>query len=61
MEVDDADAIATGFEAAVSSDTPVFWVTDTKGIRHGLVVAKIAFVEIEEEEARRGVGFKAEE
>jgi hypothetical protein len=33
------------------------WVTDERGQRHGLVVGKIAFVELGADSDKHGVGF----
>ncbi len=56
IEVDDLDAAAQDLETGLS-DNPIVWITDSKGDRHGIVSARLAFVEIEEA-ADRSVGFR---
>lgn len=57
LKVGEADKLAADFEKAVSDETPLFWITDSKGHRHGLVTSKVAFLEIENDEERTGIGF----
>ena len=57
IELEDADGFAADVERAIESGSGIVWVTDTQGKRHGLAAAKIAYVEIEGEKDRRGVGF----
>ncbi|MBT8208309.1 MAG: DUF3107 family protein [Acidimicrobiia bacterium] len=57
LKVDDGDKLATDFEKAVADGQPLLWITDSKGHRHGLVVSKVAFLEIENDEERTGIGF----
>lgn len=59
IEVEPGHDIATEFETAASKGTPILWIRDTRGHRHGIVVEKVAFVEIESAR-RRDVGFNAE-
>ncbi len=40
----------------MSADNPIAWVTDTKDTRHGIVVDKLAFLQIDAQEAKM-VGF----
>lgn len=56
IEVSDADAFKTEFEAAVSGGQKLWWVTDQQGNRHGLLVERIAYVEVEPERDRM-IGF----
>ena len=56
VEVDDATAFMHEFDAAVTAGG-VWWVTDREGRRHGLVVDKIAYVEVEPGERDRTIGF----
>ncbi len=56
VEVADSDAFMREFEAAVSAGQKLWWVTDEQGNRHGLVVEKIAYVEVEPERDRP-IGF----
>jgi hypothetical protein len=59
IEVEPGHDIATEFETAVVKGTQVLWIRDTRGHRHGIVVEKVAFVEIESVR-RRDVGFASE-
>ncbi|MFH1105466.1 MAG: DUF3107 family protein [Actinomycetota bacterium] len=56
IDVDDGEAFIRDFEAAVIAGG-VWWVTDREGHRHGLVVDKIAYVDIELGERDRTIGF----
>jgi hypothetical protein len=58
VEVEDADAFMQDFEQAMDGGAKVWWVTDREGHRHGIVVDKVAYVDIEPERDRR-VGFGA--
>lgn len=60
IEVEPGHDIATEFEGAAAKGTQILWIRDTRGHRHGVVVEKVAFVEIESAR-RRDVGFAAEE
>lgn len=57
FEVDDANAFAKAIEKALSKGDDIVWITDTKGNRHGIRVANLAFVEIEADDESSGVGF----
>ena len=57
LEVEDGTAIADELESAVSNGSSLVWVIDAKGNRHGIAVSKLAFVEVESDEYRPGVGF----
>ena len=57
LEADAANELVADIEAALAADTPMVWVTDERGQRHGLVVAKVAFVELGPESDKHGVGF----
>ncbi len=57
FEVDDADAFAKAIEKGLSKGEDLVWITDSKGDRHGIRVANLAFVEIEGEDRGSGVGF----
>ena len=46
VEVADSDAFMREFEAAVSNGQKLWWVTDSQSHRHGLVVDRIAYVEV---------------
>ena len=56
IEVVDSDGFMREFEAAVSQGQKLWWVTDDDGNRHGLVVDRIAYVEVEPERDRT-IGF----
>ena len=55
IEVEDLDAVAAELEASVGSDS-IVWITDSKGDRHGIVSARLAFIEVEST-SDRAVGF----
>jgi hypothetical protein len=57
LETEAAEELVAGIEAALAGDTPMVWVTDEGGRRHGLVVGKVAFVELGPEADKHGVGF----
>ena len=59
IEVEPGHDIATEFEAGVTKGTPILWIRDTRGHRHGIVIEKVAFIEIESAR-RRDVGFASE-
>jgi hypothetical protein len=59
IEVEPGHDIATELETGIAKGTKVLWVRDIRGHRHGIVVEKVAFVEIESAR-RRDVGFAAE-
>jgi len=56
VEVTDAEAFMREFETALSQGQKLWWVTDDDGNRHGLVVERIAYVEVAPERDRM-VGF----
>lgn len=57
LEVEDGDAVAKMVEAALAGNDHIVWITDTKGHRHGVLIEKVAFVEVESAEERPEVGF----
>jgi len=57
IEVDDVSAVEKAFEAAGSKDDGVVWLTDSRGHKFGLAVDKLAFVEIEIDSSKAGIGF----
>ena len=59
IEVEPGHDIATEFENGLTKGLQVLWIRDTRGHRHGVVLEKVAFVEIESAR-RRDVGFTAE-
>jgi hypothetical protein len=56
VEVDDSDAFMRDFEEMLNSGQRLWWVTDEQGNRHGLVVDRIAYVEVAPERDRT-IGF----
>jgi Protein of unknown function (DUF3107) len=54
---DGADAVAKQVSEAVSDPNGLLWLTDSKGRRVGITVAKLAYVEVEPEASTRSVGF----
>jgi hypothetical protein len=57
FEVDDPAKMVKALEKALSAGDSIVWITDSKGNRHGIRVANLAFVEIEGENQGSGVGF----
>ena len=57
FEIDDADAMVKALEKGLAKGDQMVWITDSKGNRHGIRVANLAFVEIEGEDKGSGVGF----
>ena len=55
IEVDDLKAAAQDLESGLAENT-IVWITDSKGDQHGIVSARLAFVEIEEK-SDRSIGF----
>jgi hypothetical protein len=56
LEVADAEEVVRSFLRAVEQGDKVLWVLDEEGHRHGLVVDKIAYLDVEPEKSTR-VGF----
>lgn len=54
LDVADGDAVVEQLDGATEW---IVWVEDVKGRRHGLVVDKIAFVEVDLRPPGPGVGF----
>ncbi len=52
-----ADEIVATIDDAVKGGAAIVWITDTKGRRLGILVDKIAYVEIDEDGANKRVGF----
>ena len=57
VEVDDSEAFIRDFEAMVTGGQKLWWVTDQQGNRHGLVVERIAYVEVGPDRDDRAIGF----
>jgi hypothetical protein len=56
VEVEDAEALIADFEKAVEEGRKLLWVTEEDGHRHGLVVERIVYLDVEAEKSRT-VGF----
>ena len=57
LDVEDADAIASQIEQAVSADTSTLvWIVDTKGRRVGIPANRIAYLDIAADH-KTSVGF----
>ena len=56
---DDADpeVVRGDIETALGNDNGVLWLTDRKGRRFGVPVAKVAYVEIGSPNDQRRIGF----
>lgn len=52
-----ADEVVAMIDAAMQGGGPVVWLTDAKGRRVGTPTDKIAYVEINDNEAGKRVGF----
>ncbi|MEN8234616.1 MAG: DUF3107 family protein [Actinomycetota bacterium] len=59
IEVEPGHDITSEFEDALAAETQVLWIRDTRGHQHGIVLEKVAFIEIESAR-RRDVGFSVE-
>ncbi len=59
IEVEPGHDIAKEFEEAVSGGVDLLWISDALGHRHGIVMDKVAFIEVESA-ARHDVGFGSE-
>jgi len=58
LEMDEtADELAARLDTALPQSSGLLWLTDRKGKRVGVPVARIAYVEIEPEKGARSVGF----
>jgi len=59
LEVTDAEELIRSFQQAMEAGEQVLWITEEDGHRHGLVVDKIAYLDVEAEKSTR-VGFGRE-
>ena len=59
LEVEDAEEVVRSFQQAMEGGERVLWITDEDGRRHGLVVDKIAYLDVEAEKSTR-IGFGKE-
>lgn len=57
IDVEDGDATVAAVEEALADGAGLVWITDARGNRHGIVTAKLAFVEVQTEDSGLGVGF----
>ncbi len=57
IDVEDGAAVASEIEEAMNAGQALIWVTDSDGVRHGLAADKIAFIELESADSKRGIGF----
>ena len=57
IDIEDGAGLADDIEQALAADQAMVWATDRQGMKHGLVVDKIAFIEFESEESKLGIGF----
>jgi Protein of unknown function (DUF3107) len=55
----DVDALYELVNKAIESETGMFWLTDRRGKRVGVVAAKVAYIEIDAGSEPRRVGFGA--
>lgn len=56
---DEGTAVVERITEALGKDDGVFWLTDRKGRRVGVVTSKLAWVEVGPESEGRRVGFSA--
>ena len=59
LDVADAEEVMRSFRQAVEQGEKLLWVVDEDGHRHGLVVDKIAYVDVEADRSTK-VGFGRE-
>jgi Protein of unknown function (DUF3107) len=58
VEVDeDPDTVVKRVSEAASDPEGLLWLTDSKGKRIGITVAKLAYIEVEPDASPRSVGF----
>ena len=56
LEVEDPEAVIKTVTDTMSSDDLLAWITDSKGMRHGIAVDKLGFIQVEGE-IQKTVGF----
>jgi hypothetical protein len=56
LEVADAEEVVRSFQEAMEKGEQVLWIIDEEGRRHGLVVDKIAYLDVEAQRSTK-VGF----
>jgi len=59
LEVADAEEVIRSFRQAVEDGEKILWLVDEEGRRHGLVVDKIAYLDVEADKSPR-IGFGKE-
>lgn len=57
LDVPDAKEFEDSFARALANDDVLVWVEDTKNRRIGIPASRVAYVEIETEDAIQNVGF----
>lgn len=57
LEVDNALEFEASLAEAVAGDEAMVWLDDAKKRRVGVPVARLAYVEIETDDARQNIGF----
>jgi len=53
----DRDEVVAGIEASLAKEGAILWLTDRKGRRVGVPVAKVAYIEVDAPTSDRRVGF----
>ena len=56
IDVEDSKDVLKAFEEADAAGERIFWVTETDGRRHGIVVASVLYFELEAQESGK-IGF----
>ena len=56
LEVEDAAAVIKAVTETMSSDELLAWITDSKGMRYGIAIDKLGFIQVEGED-QKTVGF----
>ena len=58
LDVDDADEVVADLEKAIGNGGGIHWITESSGRRYGVVVSKVAFIDVEPSKPRSGgIGF----
>jgi hypothetical protein len=57
LDVDEPDAVRNAIEGAVTAGDHMVWFTDSRGHQYGVVVDKLAFLEVEYAKGKKGLGF----
>ena len=53
----DGDKLRGEIEGALADDDGMLWLTDRRGRQVGVPTEKVAYVEIDSQDAERGIGF----